>query len=121
MWQRMVENGAACLGSRAEMGALDEMLDTLLGRGLEVTVVLYPRMPVTLTAQAKGTTLPSFAASVRALVEPRGVRVVDLTTGTPLTDDDFSDDFDHVLPMGNARFTGWALDGPLAFLVSPTK
>lgn len=121
MWQEMVEAGASCIGSAREMRALDQMLDTLLGRGLEVTVLLYPRMPVTLTDRAKATTLAQYAALVRQRVAPRGVRVVDLTTGTPLTDADFGGDFDHVLPPGNARFSGWALDGPLSFLLEAPR
>ena len=95
------------------------MLDTLQARGLDVTVILYPRMPVTLTARAMATTIPRFFSLVRKHTVGRSVRVVDLTTGTPLTDADFGGDFDHVLPPGNARFSGWALDGPLAFLLEP--
>lgn len=117
-WQQMVEAGAACLGAPAEMGALAAMVDTLRARGIEVTVLLYPRMPVTLSTRAKETTLPEFAARVRALVEPRGVRVVDLTSDVPLADADFGGDFDHILPAANARFSGWALDGPLRFLLN---
>ena len=116
-WQQMVEAGAACLGAPAEMGALAAMVDTLRARGIEVTVLLYPRMPVTLSTRAKETTLPEFAARVRALGESRGVRVVDLTSDVPLTDADFGGDFDHLLPASNARFSGWALDGPLRFLL----
>ncbi len=116
-WQRMVESGADCLGAPSEMQALAAMVDTLVGRRLEVTVLLYPRMPVTLTERAKATTLSLFAARVRDLVEPRGARVVDLSSIAPLRDDDFGGDFDHILPAGNARFSGWALDGPLRFLL----
>lgn len=120
-WQRMVESGVGCLGAPSEMDALNAMVDTLLGRRLDVTVLLYPRMPVTLTETAKATTLPLFAARVRELVEPRGVRVVDLTSNTPLRDDEFGGDFDHVLPEGNARFSGWALDGPLRFMAESRR
>ncbi len=120
-WQRMVDGGRDCIGDLAELAAFDAMLDTLQARGVEVTVLLYPRMPVTLSATAKATTLPAFAALVRARTEPRGIRLVDLTSTSPLTDDEFGDDFDHVLPAGNARFTGWALRGPLAFLLEPVR
>lgn len=118
LWQGMVRDGDACIGSEREMGALQAMTDTLLRRNVEVTVLLYPRMPVTLTPEAWETTLPRFAAMVRALAEPRGVRVVDLTVAEPLSDADFGGDFDHLLPDGNARFSSWALDGPLSFLRS---
>lgn len=118
-WQRMVESGADCLGAEREMGALDAMLDTLAARGVEVTIILYPRMPVTLSPTARATTIPRFAALTRAHAASRGVSVVDLTSDTPLTDADFGGDFDHVLPGGNARFAGWALTGPLRFLIEP--
>jgi len=118
-WKAMVEDGDRCLADEREMDAFAAMLDTLAARHVETTIVLYPRMPVTLTARAKATTLPHFAARVRALAEPRGVRVVDLTDSTPLRDEDFGDDFDHVRPDANQWFAKWALDGPLAFLLTP--
>ena len=118
-WQRMVEAGDTCIGAEREMRALDGMLDTLAARGIEVTVLLYPRMPVTLTSMAQTTTLPRFAAMIRARTAARGMRLVDLTSTSPLTDADFGGDFDHVLPEGNARFSGWALNGPLSFLGVP--
>jgi hypothetical protein len=121
MWQAMVEGGQDCIGSPYEMDALRAMLDTLQGRGLEVTILLYPRMPITLTAQAKATTLPQFAEMIQSLGAARDVRVVDLTTGAPLTDADFGGDFDHLLPPGNARVSGWALDGPLRFLLEARR
>lgn len=116
-WQRLVDEGEQCLGAPREMEALAAIVDTLRARGLEVTVLLYPRMPVTLSARARATTIPRFAALVGAAMTPRGVRVVDLSTDAPLTDAEFGDDFDHILPQGNERFSGWALDGPLAFLL----
>ncbi len=119
LWRGMVEDGDRCIGARSELEALGAMLDTLRGRGVAPTILLYPRMPVTLTPKARRTTLPRFAGMVDSLARGRDVPVVDLTTGTPLTDDDFGGDFDHILPPGNARFTAWALAGPLAFLADP--
>lgn len=120
-WKTMVEEGDRCLADENEMAAFAAMLDTLAARRVETTIVLYPRMPVTLTARAKATTLPRFAERVRALAEPRGVRVVDLTDSTPLRDEDFGDDFDHVRPEANRWFAQWALDGPLNFLLTPVS
>lgn len=120
-WQHMIETGDRCIGSAREMGALTAMVDTLLGRGLEVTVLLYPRMPATLSDAARRTTLPHFAAGVAATLASRPVRIVDLTSTSPLEDSDFGGDFDHLVPAGNARFSRWALDGPLAFLVEPRR
>lgn len=121
VWRQIVIDGNGCIGSESEMAALRSMIATLQQRGVQVTLLLYPRMPVTLTPTARATTLPRFAAMVDSLAGPRGVRVVDLTDAEPLTDADFGGDFDHVLPAGNARFSGWALDGPLAFLLGPAR
>ena len=55
---------------------------------------------------------------VRAQAEPRAARVVDLSWSTPLTDDDFMADFDHVDAEGNDRFASWALANDLAFLLA---
>lgn len=116
LWQRLVEGGAACIGDQGQMEALVAMVDTLQQRRIDVTVLLYPRMPVTLTETARRTTIARFAALSQAALATRGVRFVDLTDAAPLTDADFGEDFDHLLPNGNARFSAWALDGPLAFL-----
>jgi len=121
LWRAMVIDGNACIGSESEMAALREMIAAFQQRGVEVTVLLYPRMPITLTEQARSSTLPRFAGMVDSLVRPLGVRLVDLTDAEPLSDSDFGGDFDHVLPDGNARFSGWALDGPLAFLKEPPR
>lgn len=117
-WQKMIEAGADCVGNPYEMAALDHLLDFASQRGLDATIVLFPRKPGTLTERAKETTLRLFHDQVVAVARPRGVRVVDLTSSTPLTDDDFMEDFDHVNPEGNAKFAKWALDGPLSFLLT---
>lgn len=121
IWQRLVESGNACIGDSLQMAALSAMVDTLLARRVEVTVLLYPRMPITLTETARRTTLKRFIELTRATLGTRPVRLVDLTDAPPLTDADFGEDFDHLLPAGNARFSGWALDGPLAFLLDAPR
>jgi hypothetical protein len=118
-WQRMVEDGATCLGSPAQMAALDTMLDEFARRKLEVAVILYPRKPGTLTAKAEATTLPQFAAMMQEITSRRGIRLVDLTTTSPLRDDEFAEDFDHVTAEGNQRFSAWALDSVLRWVGTP--
>jgi hypothetical protein len=115
-WQSMLEDGASCIGDPGQMAALGRMLDGIARRGLEPTVVLFPRNPATFTPVAVASTFERFAAMTRAITEPRGVRVIDLTTSSPLTSDDFMDDFDHVSAEGNERFALWALTHDLAFL-----
>jgi hypothetical protein len=81
-----------------------------------MTILLWPRKPLTLSDQARATTLPRFAQLIRDFATPRHIQVIDLTTSSPMTDDDFMEDFDHINPAGNAKFATWALDHDLSFL-----
>jgi len=118
-WQKMVEDGVKCLGNSEEMGALKHLIDFGQSNKLETTIVLFPRKPDTLTEKARATTLREFHDRIVTLAEPMGVRVVDLTTSTPLKSSDFMDDFDHVNSTGNIDFAKWSLAGPLSFLLQP--
>ena len=120
-WQGMIAGGNRCVGNAEQLGALGRVLDWARARGLETTIVLFPRKPATITPLARETTFARFAAMVRAEAAPRGARVVDLSWSTPLTDDDFMADFDHVDAEGNERFAKWALANDLAFLLEPAK
>jgi hypothetical protein len=115
-WQSMVEEGAGHLFDPAQKQSLEEIVGTLQGLGLDVTIVLYPRMPGTLSAKAKETTLRQFSDRMQGFARDHRLRFVDMTFTNPLTDDDFEVDFDHVKPEGNRRLAEWALDGDLAFL-----
>jgi hypothetical protein len=117
-WQQMVEEGVTCIGNQAQMAAFDHMIDFGLNFQLDTTIVLFPRKPGTLTEKAKETTLARFREMVTTLSAPKGVRVIDLTWRTPLTDEDFMADFDHVSATGNVKFARWALDGPLTFMMN---
>ncbi len=118
-WRRMVERGAACLGAPKEMASLRNTLAFARSRNWEVTVVLFPRKPATMTEKAKSTTIAAFAEQVQAIAEPLGATVIDLTYRSPLTDVDFMDDFDHVTAEGNKKFARWVLDHDLNFLLAP--
>lgn len=120
-WQDMIERGTSCVGNAEQMAALGRVLDWARARSLETTIVLFPRKPATITPLARETTFARFAAMVRAEAAPRGARVLDLSWSTPLTDDDFMADFDHVDAEGNERFAKWALANDLAFLLEPAK
>jgi hypothetical protein len=117
-WRSAVETGVGCICHPAEMKALEQILDFSLHRGLDTTVVLFPRKPSTLTIKAKETTLLRFHDCVEALTAPRNVRLLDFTDSSPLQDADFMADFDHVSAGGNAKFAAWALGGPLSFLTT---
>ena len=118
-WKRMVERGAACIGDPVQMASLRDTLGLARSRQWETTVILFPRKPATLTETAKSTTLAVFARQVRAMAEPLGATVIDLTYRSPLTDADFMDDFDHVTEEGNVKFAHWVLDHDLKFLLAP--
>ncbi len=116
-WQGMVDHGAQCIGAPEQMAALDSTLTYLAERQIQTTILLYPRKPGTLTAAGKANTLAPYAAMMREhATRFPGVTVIDLSDSSPLGDDDFGADFDHVTPGANSRFATFVLDGPLAFL-----
>lgn len=116
-WQSSVERGVSCIGAPDQMAALDSILKFARERNLEMTVVLFPRKPATFTERGRITTIKRFADTIAAIASDRGVRLIDLTTSTPLTDFDFMDDFDHVNAAGNLKFAEWALANDLKFLL----
>ena len=101
---------------KEELGA---MLDFFQKRNVEVTVVLFPIAPTIITEQSKETTLRRYANYVAELSQRRGFRMVDLTFKTPLGDDDFELDLDHVRRDGNRKLAAWALDNDLKYLSQP--
>lgn len=115
-WQRNVEHGVECIGSPVQMKALSAMLDDFARRGLETTILLYPRKPGTLTDAARAGTLPRFSAIMKEIATSRGLRFIDLTTTSPLSDAEFAEDFDHLTGPGHQHFAAWALDGSLSWL-----
>ncbi len=118
-WQHAVERGVKTQAADAQMRALEGMIDFFQGRGLELTVLLYPRMPGTLTETAKRTTLARFSERMQALSRAKGFRLIDASTDNPITDAEFESDFDHITREGNLKFTAWALDRDLRFLLQP--
>jgi hypothetical protein len=120
-WQAMTEEGAAAIGSSTEMAALDRMLDYFQDRDIEIRIVLYPRKPGTLTEKAKATTLASFSDKIAKLAAVRGIRVHDWTLDSPIGDDDFLADFDHISEEGNTKLARWALEGDLSDLANPVS
>jgi hypothetical protein len=115
-WQHMIDSGHTEMLDPHEMAAFDDILATVKSWGLEPTVVLYPRMPGTVTDRGRATTLATFSRAIAERPSMQGVRLVDYTTSSPLTDAHYSRDFDHVTREGNELFSRWALDGELAFL-----
>ncbi len=118
-WRTMTEEGAVMIGNPTEMAALDRILDYFQDRDIEVRIVLYPRKPGTLTEKAKRTTLARFSTMIAKIAAVRGIRVHDWTLESPIGDDDFLADFDHITEEGNRKLARWMLDGDLADLASP--
>jgi hypothetical protein len=118
-WHRMIERGVNCIGDPAQMQALARIADYAAERRWEMTILLFPRKPLTLTEKARATTLPKFAQLMRDFAAPRNIRVIDLTTTTPMNDDDFMEDFDHINQEGNKKFAAWALEHDFRFLITP--
>ena len=118
-WRSMVERGATIELADPQMAAFDRILEDLRQRGLEVTVLLYPRMPATLSETARQTTVKRFSDRMEVLARERGFRLADASTFPLITDDDFEDDFDHITADGNRKFTAWALDNGFSFLMRP--
>lgn len=116
-WQGMIERGDSCIADPVQMAAFSRILDSLQAHKIEVTLLLYPRKPATLTEHAKETTLAHWARIVQDTAAAHGARFIDFTSTSPLTDADFAADFDHVTPTGNAMFSRWALAGSFAFLL----
>ncbi|MCA9559963.1 MAG: SGNH/GDSL hydrolase family protein [Myxococcales bacterium] len=100
----------------AGRAAFDAIVDYTQAQGLELTVVLFPLLPATITPKAQATTLARYAEWVKQRAATEGFQVVDMTLGGPLERDDFELDCDHVTPAGNERFAEWALGGPLRIL-----
>jgi len=120
-WHEMLESGAGCLGDPREAAALDAIVEFFRARGVEVTVILYPKMPVTVTPRGRDITLLPFSRWMARWAQARGVRLLDWTLDHPLKDEDWEVDFDHLTPEGNWKLSEWALDRDLRFLVAPER
>lgn len=116
-WQEIIERGAQTMGYPKELEAADRILDYFQSHGYDVTLMLYPLMPITITPYAKEHVLAPFSALMKAIAERRGVRFIDATFAHPLVDSDFQPDFDHLKPEGHDKLSNWLLDGPMAFLL----
>jgi hypothetical protein len=118
-WREIMTRGEKCLFHPDEMAALGRILDWAKARGYETTVIAYPMIPKSITADTRRLSLDRFSAGMAELMKQRGLPYHDYTTSSPLTDDDFEADFDHLNPRGDAKLTRFWLDGDLKFLETP--
>ncbi len=116
-WQELMERGATCGQHPEELAAAERMLRWAQGRGYDVTLMLYPMMPVTVTEKSRKQVQEPFEAAMKALAERVGVRFVDATFDHNVTDADFQPDFDHLTPSGHLKFSEWLLANRLGYLL----
>ena len=117
-WQDMVEAGASCIGAADQMQALEAILRAARTRSLNVRIVLFPRKPDTISPKAESTTLRQFREMVEDVARRYDAHVLDMTLASPLRSSDFMEDFDHVSPEGNLKFSDWALEGDFSDLLN---
>ncbi|HEX6736858.1 MAG TPA: hypothetical protein VF310_01165 [Vicinamibacteria bacterium] len=117
---QMEEQFATC-NDPLQQRRLEESLGYLKERGLQTTVVLFPLHPGLVTERSKQTTLKQYSAYIAGLQPRYGMRVVDLTLGSPLRPEHFRKDLDHLTPEGNLRFAEWSLDHDLGYLIDEVR
>lgn len=115
-WHDDIDSGHECYLSDIDMAALDRFTEFTRQHKLDFTVVLFPLKPDTITEVGLRDTITPFAKALKAYGESNSVRVVDMTLGI-LDDSEFMLDLDHVTPSGNIKWSEYALDNELQFLL----
>lgn len=116
-WHVMLEGGAECMWDPYEINALEQIVAYFRSRAIEVTIVLYPKMPITLTNTGVENTLKPFSKRMQEFAAKQNIRLLDWTLESPLRNEDWEVDFDHLTPEGDQKLAEWALAGDLAFLL----
>ena len=115
-WHHYNEGGESCIFSPEQMAAYRNIIAYFKSQELDVTLVLFVRKPGTPTHKSRAGTLARYSAGMQDFAREEHVRLVDIVTTSPLTDQDFMADFDHVSADGNRKLASWLLDGELSFL-----
>jgi hypothetical protein len=118
-WQEVLEEMGECAGRPDRARTYSKFIDFAESRGLELTFVLFPKLPETITPQAHQTTIRSYRELIRNVTSGKNVRVVDLFFPVPLERHHFEADLDHLNLEGNRIFTDWTLANDLSFLLQP--
>ncbi len=101
----------------AERAAFERIVSKVSAAGLELTVVAFALVPGAVSEQFEGTTLVRFRGYLESFAARGEIRLVDFTLDSPLSDDDFMDDMDHVRPARNPALVEWLLADRMAFLL----
>lgn len=115
-WKGIMHQGRRCGLHPEELAAAERILGWGQDRGYDVTLMLYPMMPITVDDEDRELVQEPFQEAMRALAAKRNVRFVDATFVHNVQNEDFLD-FDHLSPEAHARFSKWLLEGELSFLV----
>jgi hypothetical protein len=99
---------------------LAEILEYFRARKLDVTVVAFPIDPALISPVVRDRTLRLYSDYLRSIEPKYGFRRVDLTLDSPMVDDDFQADLDHVRPERRRKFADWATDLYFRFLLEPS-
>ena len=94
---------------------MDRFVDFTSTYDLDLTIVLFPLKPDTITETGLNDTIRPFARAMQSYGIDKGVRVIDMTLGL-LDDSDFMLDLDHVNARGNMVWAEHSLDHEFAFL-----
>lgn len=116
-WNEEIETGQQCFLSEMDMQALDRFVAFSSEHSLDLTIILFPLKPDTITDKGKSDTIKPFTDHMLAYGKSNNIRVLDMTTGI-LEDDDFMMDFDHVNAQGNLKWSERTLDTDLEFLLA---
>lgn len=114
-WHDDINHGYECYLSDMDMLAMDRFVAFAKDKGLDLTIVLFPLKPDTITDIGLKNTIEPFARHMMAYGQAKEVRVLDMTLGL-LEDTDFMLDLDHVTAQGNRKWAEYVLEHDFAFL-----
>ncbi len=115
-WNDDIENGYKCYLSDMDMAAMDRFVKFTKTHNLDLTIVLFPLKPDTVTEKGRENTIRPFANQMMEYGNENDVRVVDMTLGI-LNDQEFMLDLDHVNPAGNIKWSKYGLENDFNFLI----
>ena len=116
-WQSIIERGKICGDHPKEVAAADRILKWGQDKGYDVTFMLYPLRPITLSDDTRQNVQVPFQKTMRDVAERRGVRFVDATFDNGGIDDPDFQDFDHLTAAGHEKLSNWLLADKFAFVL----
>jgi hypothetical protein len=98
--------------------ALERLFAFARTHELDLTFVIWPLIPKAVTPETSAVT-GRFKAYLEKRAALHGARVFDFQQDSPLVNEDFRKDLDHLEPWGDAKISEWARRGPLKYLETP--